>query len=395
MWHHWKHYDYMNSFPAILIGGPPHSGKSTLAYSLSQALRRRAIAHYMVRAAPDGEGDWTHELQNAAVHPVRFKGKWTQHWVDVTCRDVARRTLPLLVDVGGRPTPAQQAIFDQCTHAIVIAARDEDRAQWAEMTQAHNLLLLANLRSTLDALPAPAAGAQDTPGPLIGEVCGLTREAPAPGGLFDALVERVAGLFAPFTEDEVLRIHLSRAPFQTDPRDAAGVCLIHFRELHRALHPGDPSGRFQLDDDIAPALALIPDDRPIALYGRAPVRLVAAIAAQRDVRWQFDARLGWVQSLRPVVCAPGDTSYCDQPDLVIEPAESAPDTTTLTLRARALYLDYDALVNVRLPWIAPERRVIVGGPEGGKVPQWLTAGVAAAYRACAGVEAWQPQTASA
>ncbi len=392
MWYNWNHYGYMNSFPAILIGGPPHSGKSTLAYSLSQALRQRQIAHYLLRAAPDGEGDWTHELQNATVQPVRFKGKWTQQWVDVTCRDTAQRTLPLLVDVGGKPTPDQQAIFDQCTHAIVIAAKDEDRAQWVEMTQAHNLLLIANLRSTLAALPPLEANAHDANSPLIGAVNGLDRKAPAPGGLFGALVERVAGLFAPFTEDEVLRIHLSRAPFKAGTPCSDGVHVVHFRDLHCALHPGDSSGRFQLDDDIARALALIPADRPIALYGRAPIRLVTAIAARCDVRWQFDARLGWVQPVHAIVCGPGDQSYHDQGDLIIELVEQAPDTTMLVLRAKELYLDYEKLAGLRLPWIAPERRVILGGPGGGKMPQWLIAGIAGAYRTCAGVEAWQPQS---
>jgi len=47
----------MNQFPALMIGGPPHSGKSVLAYSLTQALRARQIDHYLLRACPDGEGD--------------------------------------------------------------------------------------------------------------------------------------------------------------------------------------------------------------------------------------------------------------------------------------------------------------------------------------------------
>lgn len=390
MWRHWNSYSLMNSFPAILIGGPPHSGKSTLAYSLSQALRRRNIAHYLMRAAPDGEGDWTHELQNAAVQPVRFKGAWTQHWVDVTCRDVAQRTLPLLVDVGGKPTPAQEAIFDQCTHAIVIAAEDSDRERWVQMAHAHNLTPIAILRSTLE--PDPPPDPPSSPGgPLVGTITGLSRKAPAPGGLFDALVERVADLFAPFTEAEVLRIHLSRAPFR-NPAEWPPVHLTHFRDLHRALHPDDPSGRFRLDDDIAPALALIPDDRPVALYGRAPIRLVAAIAARRDVRWQFDARLGWLQTPRLSICPPGDLSYLDHPHLAIEMASIGPQATVLTLRGRDSYLDYDEMLNVRLPYIAPDQHVTLGGPEGGKLPQWLMAGIAAAYRSCAGVMAWQPQS---
>ena len=50
-----------NRLPAVLVGGPPHSGKSVLIYSLSQALRARGIDHYALRACPDGEGDWSNE----------------------------------------------------------------------------------------------------------------------------------------------------------------------------------------------------------------------------------------------------------------------------------------------------------------------------------------------
>ena len=57
----------MELFPAVMIGGPPHSGKSVLAYSLSQALRARQVAHYVLRAFPDGEGDWANEADQAMV----------------------------------------------------------------------------------------------------------------------------------------------------------------------------------------------------------------------------------------------------------------------------------------------------------------------------------------
>jgi len=35
----------VNLLPAILIGGPPHAGKSVLTYSISQALRKRNVDH--------------------------------------------------------------------------------------------------------------------------------------------------------------------------------------------------------------------------------------------------------------------------------------------------------------------------------------------------------------
>ncbi|GCF10230.1 hypothetical protein KDI_37940 [Dictyobacter arantiisoli] len=38
----------MNPLPAILIGGPPHAGKSVLFYSLTHALRERNIPHHVI-----------------------------------------------------------------------------------------------------------------------------------------------------------------------------------------------------------------------------------------------------------------------------------------------------------------------------------------------------------
>ena len=62
--------------PAILIGGPPHSGKSVLSYYLSQALRRRGLLHYLLRTAPDGEGDWMQEGEAARMQALRRWQGW-------------------------------------------------------------------------------------------------------------------------------------------------------------------------------------------------------------------------------------------------------------------------------------------------------------------------------
>ena len=44
------HPSVFNPLPAVVIGGPPHSGKSVLAYSLTRALRAPSISHYLLRA---------------------------------------------------------------------------------------------------------------------------------------------------------------------------------------------------------------------------------------------------------------------------------------------------------------------------------------------------------
>src|SRR5260370_8438800 len=94
----------MNLLPAILFGGPPHAGKSVLFYSLAKALRERGIPHYAIRACPDGEGNWFYELDQDKVRLIRVKGEWTSDFVKRMCLDLARRHLPLLVDIGGAPT---------------------------------------------------------------------------------------------------------------------------------------------------------------------------------------------------------------------------------------------------------------------------------------------------
>ena len=65
----------MELFPAVLIGGPPNSGKSVLTYNLTQALRERGIQHYVVRAAPDGEGDWVSEADRSLVRTILVPSK--------------------------------------------------------------------------------------------------------------------------------------------------------------------------------------------------------------------------------------------------------------------------------------------------------------------------------
>ncbi|MBV9228005.1 MAG: hypothetical protein JOZ18_01740, partial [Chloroflexi bacterium] len=68
----------MNLLPAVLVGGPPHAGKSVLFYRLTQALLECGISHHAIRACPDGEGNWFHEGDPDLVSTIRVKltGEW-------------------------------------------------------------------------------------------------------------------------------------------------------------------------------------------------------------------------------------------------------------------------------------------------------------------------------
>ena len=97
----------VNLLPAILMGGPPHAGKSVLYYNLAQALRKRGIPFHAIRACPDGEGDWSQEIDQDVIWNIRVKGEWTDMFVQRICRDLEQRLLPMLVDMGGRPQGPQ------------------------------------------------------------------------------------------------------------------------------------------------------------------------------------------------------------------------------------------------------------------------------------------------
>ena len=367
----------MNLLPAILIGGPPHSGKSVLAYSLTQHLRMRNVPHYLLRAAPDGEGDWSQQIARTALQTIRFKGEWTSHWVQVTCRDIAVRTLPLLVDVGGQPTAEQEVVFDQCTATILLTPNDQARNHWRTLTERHGLTILADLRS----VPAGQTAIEVVNGVATGQFANIQRGTLLQGDGFEQLADQVAGLFS-FLKDEIKRMHYSRAP--TDAQ------LIDFDDLAQARYPHDEAHRFQRSD-LESILDENVVDEPIAAYGRIPSWLACALGAYRNLVWQFDARMGWIQPPLLRSNQPGDTSTNTGLPVEVRANLASPDVTTVRVRLLADgYLDYSNAHQLKLPFIEPKMHVLVDG----KMPLWLFAAIGQTYRSCASVTAAQPQQAA-
>jgi|GEM_PF-6780145 len=58
---------HMSPFPTLIIGGPPHAGKSVLTASLTQALRVRDVAHLVLLAASMEE----------AIGPMNCRPTWS------------------------------------------------------------------------------------------------------------------------------------------------------------------------------------------------------------------------------------------------------------------------------------------------------------------------------
>lgn len=357
-------------FPAILIGGPPHAGKSTLTYRLSRALRLRAVPHYALRASPDGEGDWFVEAPEALVYAVRARSKstWSPNLADRLSRDVANRHLPLLVDAGGKVSPETAQIAAHCTHAILIAADPADLAPWRDLVARHGLLQIAEVQSVL-------SGPQviDADGPILrGRISGLARAADSAGVCFDALVARVARVCATDAE-AVYRAHVALTDLEL---------VIHVKRAIHPLPPHTTNNPWQ-PAELPTLLDSLPSDEPLGIYGRGPVWLYAALAAFSAPEPQvFDVRHGWVTPPTPVVADQADPARLRWDAVTVHP-----DYAHVQLSIPDGYLDEREAGGVPVPRVAAEQGVVLDG----RLPNWLWAALARSYAHAAWVAVYQPQ----
>ncbi len=356
----------MELFPAVAIGGPPHAGKSVLAYSLSQVLRARDVQHYVLRAYPDGEGDWANEAQQELVRRIRIKDWGSPRWVERICRDIQNRHLPLIVDVGGRPTPGQEAILDCCTHLILLHRDEDSHHQWRNLARQHGLPLLADLRSELHGEQT----LEDQGRVLRGVITGLERGTTASGPDFVALVERLSLLFA-YSPEEIRQAHMAQAPVET---------VVDLARLARTL--GADPDRWQ-PKDLPRVLEYLPEGIPLGLYGRGPAWLYAAVAnlTPPSPFYQFDVRLGWVGP--PSLAT---TEKARESPLHVH-VHSRKTHIRLEISIEGSYLDYDEAQGLALPVVPQEEGVVLSG----KLPLWLWTGLALAYRAAPWLAVYQPQ----
>ncbi len=358
-----------NTLPAALVGGPPHSGKSVLIYSLSQALRVRGVEHYALRACPDGEGDWSNEAPPKWVRQIRIKGQWTPQWIERISRDIERRHLPLLVDVGGLPTPEQAEMFGRCTHAVLLTPDDASRARWRDLVGQHGLPLLADLHSSLQ-----GQDRLDVQEPHVqGVLAGLERNSQAKGPAFEALVESLAQRFAA-DGAELRRRHLASAPFEiaVDLDRLARTLGAPFQGARPGWQPSD----------LPLLLDYLPAATPLAAFGRGSSWVHAALARlAHPARYaSFDVRLGWVEAQR---LAAGETPPAGP---VSWQVQQFAGVMRFTATLPDHYIDISQLGEVAAP-LAPAG---VGVILSGRLPLWLFTSLAQTYAAASWLAVHQP-----
>lgn len=360
-----------NLLPAILIAGPPHSGKSVLAYLLSQRLREAQVSHIVLRAAPDGEGDWFYRCDDEVRLRQRRKGVYTAGLLAEMEAAIRRRTLPMLVDIGGRPRDAQFRLFDACTHVIHLWQEADDRRQWEVWLEERSLIPIASLQSRL----TPPDHIASDAGPLQGIITGLERSNPQPGPLFERVLERVRGICS-YPAEALEAEHLRRAPEGVPVRTVAQLAAeVGIRPSARGL--------WWTPEHLPPAMAQLPAGRPLALYGPGPLWLYAGIAVRVAPApfHLFDARFyGWMQP--PPVRLNSQRSNME--------FALAVHKATDGVRLRFDLLPQHHVLRPRpihVPLLPDDAPVVLDG----KMPIWVVAALARALRGWPGLAVYDPQ----
>jgi CRISPR-associated protein Csx3 len=359
-----------NPLPAVVIGGPPHSGKSVLTYGLTQALRARGVDHYVIRAyPPDGEGDWFLQGEPGTVRHLRVKGARSEAWLGPLLRDVAARHLPLIVDMGGLPTAEQARVLDVCTHGILLTPDAASHRAWAHRFAHHGLVLLADLHSELAGEGAVTARRPVLQGTLAGLDRAAVREGTGvQGPAFDALAQGLAARFAAATAGRdgagLRRRHLAAAPVEL---------AVDLAPLARTLGH-DP--RAWPPAALPAVLDYLPAATPLGLYGRGPNWLYGAVAAHAMPApfHLFDVRRGWVRAPDLAVVPDAEAAATPPPPIAVTVTPHGA-AALVAVRLLDAYLDLEDAAALRLPAV-PWPRIILSG----KLPHWLWAGLARAYR---------------
>ncbi|MBV9690939.1 MAG: hypothetical protein JO202_14670 [Ktedonobacteraceae bacterium] len=349
------------SLPAILIGGPPRAGKSVLTYELTRELRRREIQHYVFRASTDGEGDWRFQGNPNIVYEIQInnKGKWSDIFRALVCRDLSQRYLPLLVDLGGLPTAADNCIFHACTHSVLLLKEEDKKAveTWGRFTTTHGLVPLAKLHSQLEGKSILTAKEPT----ITGTITGLVEGARIHNVVFDALVERICQIFSSFTRAELEKFHLDVAPIEFK---------VHLPDQLHSLQPDTDEWSAKL---LQPLLAELPAQTAIAVYGRAPNWVYGALALHAGTQpfYQFDVRLGWVTP--PALQASANGQAPSSPIKI--DTKNSEDLYLILIHPIHNYLDYREANQLVFPEPPPNRGVVVSG----KLPLWLFTALARFY----------------
>lgn len=357
--------DILKSLPAVLIGGPPNAGKSVLLYNLTQALYEHKVRHHIIRACPDGEGNYFQEGHPVTVSTLRENNKraWSSDFIRKISYNLEHRCLPFLVDMGGNPRVTDIPLFQQCTHAVLLLRADKpDSTQlWEHMVKEAKLCTLAQLFSEQYGI----SSVTNHDPFLTGNITGLERQSQAvrQDPVFNALLKIIAKLFTELSENRE-HASLALAPTKT---------VLNLPDELRAFTTTSINWQPEM---LAPFLQNVPQHTPLAVHGRGPGWLYAALMAHAEQQafHQFDPKLpfGWIE---PVQVTIGEISEGTSDEIAIE-KRSQDDITVLSIAFPSGRIDYLQPEPLAFPSVPPAHGLILDGP----LPQWLLTAIVRLYQ---------------
>lgn len=139
----------------VAFVGPPNSGKSVLLRAVHEQLRRLAPEEFqrdtfLLRACPDGEGNWFGEIAADLAATLRYKNRWDDDFVTAMTAQIgtlAASKRLLLVDLGGRIDRRAQAILNCCTSAVIVSRDPAAVSEWRGALQASDVDVVAVIES--------------------------------------------------------------------------------------------------------------------------------------------------------------------------------------------------------------------------------------------------------
>src|SRR5579883_295996 len=357
----------INALPAVLIGGPPQAGKSVLFYRLTQALRELGIDHYALRACPDGEGNWFHEGEPDLVSTLRVKltGEWPPTFIQSISRALEHRSLPFLVDMGGRPKASQECLLRGCTHSILLLREDEPEAAslWESLVVTNNLLPLGRFISRRTGESTITAESPVLEGVFTELERSMVHANAGAGPLFDELLRRISTLFTSYDLQELRALHLQQAPTEL---------TLDIQQELRAF----TTSSINWEPAMLPQLlARLPGQVPLSVYGWGPGWLYAALAAYEDPQpfYLFDPKLpfGWISPVR--VSLEDEPLQQEEMQVKITKTRAFTNLSISFPHGRLEYLQPEPLP---FPKVSFERGLVIDG----RVPNWLLTALTKLYK---------------
>lgn len=381
----------------IVIGGPPHSGKSVFIEALTQNLDKDNT--FSFSAAPDGEGPWLQRhYNNPEVVKFRQKGKFTPEFVADRKKKIRDWEGPLMIiDVGGWTSEENARMIEGATHAIILAGDLSKVAEWRDFFEENNIEVIAKLHSHYQGNHDVQRPMEPEKSHIVSSVHHLERGEPAADR---ETIKQVAGLISGLVEGNV-------AYKEAHEGENANPFEVFIPEVFKDL-PNEIIERTittrdgqqkqvqnkQILRSAIPQIyekALDFDGQPAWLNGLVNSWEAIALAMAFEDAGSNDVRLRGPDGYIPVKKLPEaeelDTKWWAEPQQQGEMEGKPIYVVHNTAHASNNPISPTDLETMTVPEL-PENAVVIISTQG---PNWLKASIASSYKGkVAGIAAFQP-----